>query len=73
MFRTFRPHLLGITALGALSAPMALASTQAEIDTLEQEIQELRDQYDRYRQALEELSSSAAQEEARAAEAEKTI
>ena len=73
MLRSFRPHLLGITALGALSAPLAVASTQAEIETLEQEIQDLRDQYDRYKRALEELSASAAREEAQAAEAEKVI
>ncbi len=74
MLRLFRPHLLGVTALGVLSTPMALASsTQAEIETLEQEIQELRDQYTQYKRALEELAASAAREEEEAARAAKAI
>ena len=73
MLRTVRPHLLGITLLGSFAVPLAFASTQAEIETLEQEIQDLRDQYDRYRRALEDLASSAAREDARAAEAEKVL
>lgn len=73
MLRLFRSQVLGIVALGVLATPVALASTEAEIETLEREIQELRDQYARYQQALEELAASAAEEEAQAAEAEQAI
>lgn len=73
MLRLYRPHVLGLVVLGVLFTSTTRASTEAEIETLEQEIRDLRDQYARYQRALEELAASAAEEEAQAAEAERAI
>ena len=75
MLRPLLPrHLAAAICLGALYPALTLqAATQAEIDLLEQEIHDLRQQYDTYQRALSELERSVAEEEAKAAEAQKTI